>query len=163
MVKYQGYFDWRELNKTWIDRFLGAAKKLTDKKIFADLTKKEFKKRKQENKENIDSEGRRKSTKRCLWQYPFLQYLIVPYPSIRSWATNGIISPDQRDKYYYADPAKTNTELLNSILEGKFVALHGPRSSGKTTRVYRIMQQLTEPQVEQMSLSQNLPGIFLAN
>ncbi|PKB95932.1 hypothetical protein RhiirA5_385680 [Rhizophagus irregularis] len=64
-----------------------------------------------------------------LWQYPFLQYLIVPYPSIRSWATNGIISPDQRDKYYYADPAKTNTELLNSILEGKFVALHSPRSS----------------------------------
>ncbi|CAG8694208.1 18926_t:CDS:2 [Rhizophagus irregularis] len=205
MVKYQGYSevkqnghfvdswffivkllfphpsskDWRELNKTWVDRFLGAAKKLSDKKIFADLTEKsfaqknncilnywrfarritvfdslvttpspqygrpnfvvkseskghrlkpywkgvitenktEFKKRKQENKENIDSEGRRKSTKR------------LPYPSIRSWATNGIISPDQRDKYYYADPAKTNTELLNSILEGKFVALHGPRSS----------------------------------
>ncbi|RGB24234.1 hypothetical protein C1646_773377 [Rhizophagus diaphanus] len=98
--------DWRELNKTWVDRFLGAAKKLSDKKIFADLAEREFKKRKQENKENV-----------------------VPYPSIRSWATNGIISPDQRDKYYYADPAKTNTELLNSILEGKFVALHGPRSS----------------------------------
>ncbi|PKY58851.1 hypothetical protein RhiirA4_481110 [Rhizophagus irregularis] len=32
--------DWRELNKTWVDRFLGAAKKLSDKKIFADLTEK---------------------------------------------------------------------------------------------------------------------------
>ncbi|RGB27452.1 hypothetical protein C1646_673975 [Rhizophagus diaphanus] len=53
-----------------------------------------------------------------LWQYSFLQYLIVPYPSIRSWATNGLISPDQRDKYYYTDPAKTNTELPNSILCG---------------------------------------------
>ncbi|CAG8719616.1 9956_t:CDS:2, partial [Funneliformis mosseae] len=67
-----------------------------------------------------------------------------PYPSIRSWTTSGVISPDQRTKFYYADPAETNIELVNKILEGEFVALHGPRASGKSTRIYRTMQQLTE-------------------
>ncbi|CAG8648821.1 6443_t:CDS:2 [Funneliformis mosseae] len=73
-----------------------------------------------------------------------LEIFYYSLKEFRSWTTSGVISPDQRAKFYYADPAETNFELVNGILKGEFVALHGPRASGKSTRVYRTMQHLTE-------------------
>ncbi len=69
---------------------------------------------------------------------------IKPYPSIRKWTVNGVIGPGQITKFYYADPMETNSELMERIMDGEFIALHGPRASGKTTRIYRTMQKLSQ-------------------
>ncbi|CAI2170271.1 18300_t:CDS:2 [Funneliformis geosporum] len=77
--------------------------------------------------ESLDLESEMKLTKKSKK---------CPFPSIRSWTTNGEISPDQKSKFYYADPAETNAQLMVRILEGEFVALLGPRASENTTSLF---------------------------
>ncbi|CAI2200524.1 7512_t:CDS:2, partial [Funneliformis geosporum] len=62
--------------------------------------------------------------------------------SRRKWDTNGAIRKVQRDFVYFVDPL--SVPLLNKIRNGEFVALHGARASGKSTRVFRVMEQLEE-------------------
>ena len=70
------------------------------------------------------------------------------FPFGKRWALGGKLSPWPRD-YYYVDPVKKSDgpmkdrdELLQEIYKGNFVVLHGPRLSGKSTRISRIMQIL---------------------
>ena len=45
--------------------------------------------------------------------------------------------------YFTIDPAPDNEKvLIPKIEKGEFVILHGPRASGKSTRVYRLKSQL---------------------
>ncbi|RIA91896.1 hypothetical protein C1645_875149 [Glomus cerebriforme] len=62
----------------------------------------------------------------------------------RKWDTNGAIRKVQRDATYFVDPLSSSGPLLNKIRNGEFVALHGARASGKSTRVFRVMEQLEE-------------------
>ena len=62
----------------------------------------------------------------------------------RKWNTNGAIRRIQRNAAYFVDPLVLSGPLLNKIRDGEFVALHGARASGKTTRVFRVMEQLEE-------------------
>ncbi|CAG8844540.1 4933_t:CDS:1, partial [Racocetra persica] len=55
---------------------------------------------------------------------------VRPYPCIRSWTTDGVISPEQKAMYYYADPAETNNDFVRRILSCEFITLHSPRASG---------------------------------
>ena len=62
----------------------------------------------------------------------------------RKWDTNGAIRKVQRAGVYFVDPLALSEPLLNNIRKGKFIALHGARATGKTTRVFRVMEQLEE-------------------
>jgi hypothetical protein len=42
------------------------------------------------------------------------------------------------------DPIKQSRELIDLILEGEYVLLHGPRASGKSTWAMQIMDYLKE-------------------
>ncbi|CAG8769663.1 2587_t:CDS:2, partial [Cetraspora pellucida] len=48
----------------------------------------------------------------------------------------------ERPIIYFVDPTKQNAPLLESIHRGKFVALHGPRASGKSTRALMLKEQV---------------------
>jgi Cdc6-like AAA superfamily ATPase len=63
---------------------------------------------------------------------------------IRKWNTNGAIRRVQRAGVYFVDPLKLSGPLLNNIRDGDFIALYGARATGKTTRVFRVMEQLEE-------------------
>jgi hypothetical protein len=58
------------------------------------------------------------------------------------WDTNGAIRINQRDSVYFVDPLPLSDPLLNKIREGDFVAMHGSRASGKSTRVFNVIEQL---------------------
>ena len=62
----------------------------------------------------------------------------------KKWDTNGAIRKVQRASVYFVDPLALSDSLLNNIREGEFMALHGARATGKTTRVFRVMEQLEE-------------------
>ncbi|CAG8636724.1 16268_t:CDS:2 [Funneliformis caledonium] len=52
------------------------------------------------------------------------------------------ITRDERSVVYFIDPAERNVPLLELIRCGEFVTLQGPRSSGKSTRVLEVQNQL---------------------
>ena len=62
----------------------------------------------------------------------------------RKWDTNGAIRKVQRAGVYFVDPLALSGPLLNNIRKGEFMALYGARATGKTTRVFRVMEQLEE-------------------
>ena len=49
-----------------------------------------------------------------------------------------------RSHYYFVDQKERNVTLLEMIEKGEFVALHGSRASGKTTRTLQIQEQIQE-------------------
>ncbi|CAG8459020.1 4837_t:CDS:2 [Cetraspora pellucida] len=63
-------------------------------------------------------------------------------PKRRRWEVNGAIQPSIIHAVYFIDPKKESRPLLEKIQEGQFVALHGPRASGKSTRVLQLQDQL---------------------
>ncbi|RIA81116.1 hypothetical protein C1645_744762 [Glomus cerebriforme] len=128
--------DWHDLDDSWASQFLEEAGKLDEKnkKSWKEKVKLErdgkglqtywegvikecgkgLKKRKLEDKENIEPKRKKKSVEKC-----------KPYPCIRSWTTNGVIRPDQKTMYYYVDPAETNMDLIKRILSVIIVGTFG--------------------------------------
>ena len=60
----------------------------------------------------------------------------------RKWMVNSDITREERPKVYFADITEQSTPLLESVYRGEFVAVHGPRASGKSTRVLQLQDQL---------------------
>ena len=52
--------------------------------------------------------------------------------------------PWEHENIYYMDPIKQSGQLIDLILEGEYVLLHGPRASGKSTRAMQVMDYLEE-------------------
>ncbi|RHZ88674.1 hypothetical protein Glove_21g216 [Diversispora epigaea] len=67
---------------------------------------------------------------------------VITKPKKRRWEVNGAIQPSIVHAVYFVDPIEESYPLLEKIQKGQFVALHGPRASGKSTRVYQIREQL---------------------
>ena len=55
---------------------------------------------------------------------------------------NSAITREERPIVYFADITEQSTPLLESVYRGEFVALHGLRASGKSTRVLQLQDQL---------------------
>ena len=62
----------------------------------------------------------------------------------KKWETNGAIGKSQRDIVYFVDPLELSEPLLAKIRNGDFVALHGARATGKSTRVLKVIDRLEE-------------------
>jgi predicted AAA+ superfamily ATPase len=62
----------------------------------------------------------------------------------KQWMINSAIPNAARSLYYFIDHKERNVKLLEMIEKGEFIALHGPRASGKTTRMFQIQEQLQE-------------------
>jgi len=60
----------------------------------------------------------------------------------RKWTINSAIQNKFRNDVYFVDLEETNVPLLDMILRGEFVALYGARASGKSTRVFQVMEKL---------------------
>ncbi|RUP50473.1 hypothetical protein BC936DRAFT_138972, partial [Jimgerdemannia flammicorona] len=62
----------------------------------------------------------------------------------RKWSVNSTLLPRERQSVYFVDPAdhERNKDLLENIAESKYVLMHGSRASGKSTRTWRVMEQL---------------------
>ncbi|KAF0517974.1 transcriptional regulator [Gigaspora margarita] len=58
------------------------------------------------------------------------------------WTVNSAIRNKVRNDVYFVDLEETNVPLLDMILRGDFVALYGARASGKSTRVFQVMEKL---------------------
>lgn len=66
------------------------------------------------------------------------------YPPKKRFTVNGAITSLTSPGYYFVDPAEENRRiLLPGIYNGAFLMLYGPRGSGKSTRVYRAIEQLS--------------------
>ncbi len=69
-------------------------------------------------------------------------YLVKPR---RSFSTNGQINWEERNTYFYLDPAPMNEKvLIPAVHAGQFIVLHGPHAAGKTTRVERLRVQMAD-------------------
>ncbi|CAG8831202.1 16349_t:CDS:2, partial [Cetraspora pellucida] len=68
--------------------------------------------------------------------------LVITKPKKRRWEVNGAIQPSIVHAVYFVDPIEESRPLLEKIQEGQFVALHGPRASGKTTRALMLKEQV---------------------
>ena len=61
----------------------------------------------------------------------------------RKFSTNGAIRYWDSGSLFYVDPGQDNDEaLLPSIRAGAYIMFHGPRASGKTTKMFRACEQL---------------------
>ncbi|CAG8665007.1 6358_t:CDS:2, partial [Paraglomus brasilianum] len=60
----------------------------------------------------------------------------------RKFAVNGTIKPNERMNYYFIDPGDYNIPLIQKVMRGEYILMHGPRASGKSTRTWRAMEQL---------------------
>ncbi|CAG8678044.1 3304_t:CDS:10, partial [Gigaspora margarita] len=69
---------------------------------------------------------------------------VITKPKKRRWEVNGAIQPNIVHAVYFVDPMEESRPLLEKIQEGQFVALHGARTSGKSTRVHQIQKQLND-------------------
>ncbi|CAG8648719.1 4353_t:CDS:2, partial [Cetraspora pellucida] len=63
-------------------------------------------------------------------------------PKKRKWMVNSAITREERPIVYFVDPTEQNAPLLESVHRGEYIALHGPRASGKSTRVLQLQDQL---------------------
>ncbi|CAG8594597.1 10798_t:CDS:2, partial [Cetraspora pellucida] len=68
--------------------------------------------------------------------------LVITKPKKRRWEVNSAIQPSIVHAIYFVDPIEESRPLLEKIQEGQFVALHGPRASGKSTQVLQLQEQL---------------------
>nr|CAG8434217.1 15002_t:CDS:2 [Entrophospora candida] len=87
--------------------------------------------------ENIKGETREHEKKRKA-----KEELTITKPNKRRWEVNGVIEPSIVHSVYFVNPTEESRPLLEKIHEGQFVALHGARASGKSTRVHQIQKQL---------------------
>uniref|UniRef100_U9T786 Uncharacterized protein n=1 Tax=Rhizophagus irregularis (strain DAOM 181602 / DAOM 197198 / MUCL 43194) TaxID=747089 RepID=U9T786_RHIID len=73
-----------------------------------------------------------------------LDEIEIPILSKKRFAINGSIKPKEVPFVYFIDPLEhqENYKLLNDIRSHKFLMLMGSRLSGKSTRVYQLMQKL---------------------
>eukprot|EP01132_Coremiostelium_polycephalum_P005881 gene5881-7321_t len=64
----------------------------------------------------------------------------------RSFSISGIIFPSDTYKDFYVDPQplSDHTGLTDAVKDRKWIMLYGPRSSGKSTRIVRLMDHLSE-------------------
>lgn len=61
-----------------------------------------------------------------------------------AFTVNGAIDKMKRASYFYIDPSDSNKEvLLPAVTSGKYVMFHGPRASGKSTRMFHACEQLS--------------------
>ncbi|ORZ18265.1 hypothetical protein BCR41DRAFT_44323 [Lobosporangium transversale] len=72
--------------------------------------------------------------------------LLPPVLKKKKWTVNGPIRFDAVNQVYYVDPAEhdDNKKILQSVFDREIVMLIGARASGKTTRLYRLITQLTD-------------------
>ncbi|CAG8604203.1 12284_t:CDS:2, partial [Ambispora gerdemannii] len=70
--------------------------------------------------------------------------LVITAPKKRKWMVNSAITREERPIVYFVDPTEQNVPLLELIHRGEFIALHGPRASGKSTRVLQLQDQLNK-------------------
>ncbi|CAI2183140.1 1517_t:CDS:2, partial [Funneliformis geosporum] len=139
---------WERLDLTWSRRFLVDAKKLLDKDTFAKLKKKVEYERNgnglllywkavlfEYNKEN------QPASTVCI-KRKITGERITPKKRRRKWMIDDAITRKERSMVYFVDPAERNVPLIELIRCGEFVTLQGPRSSGKSTRVFEIQNQL---------------------
>ncbi|ORY98435.1 P-loop containing nucleoside triphosphate hydrolase protein [Lobosporangium transversale] len=71
---------------------------------------------------------------------------LPPVLKKKKWTVNGPIRFDAVNQVYYVDPAEhdDNKKILQSVFDREIVMLIGARASGKTTRLYRLITQLTD-------------------
>ncbi|CAH1770370.1 12016_t:CDS:2, partial [Entrophospora sp. SA101] len=62
----------------------------------------------------------------------------------KRWKANGAVTAIERKVQCFADPAEWNSSLLKKIIEGSFLMIHGACASGKSSCVFRTMEQLNE-------------------
>ena len=55
---------------------------------------------------------------------------------------NSTIRNKLRNDVYFVDLEESNVPLLDMILRGESVALYGASASGKSTRVFQVMEKL---------------------
>jgi len=51
---------------------------------------------------------------------------------------NNAITREERPIVYFADITEQSTPFIESVHRGELVAVHGPRASGKSTRVLEL-------------------------
>ncbi|RHZ75162.1 hypothetical protein Glove_217g51 [Diversispora epigaea] len=68
----------------------------------------------------------------------------VPVLRKKKWTINETIKPNEVQSVYFVDPAfnEKTTIFVQRIIKGSLLMLTGARASGKSTRVYRLIQQL---------------------
>ncbi|CAG8639780.1 5039_t:CDS:2 [Funneliformis caledonium] len=62
----------------------------------------------------------------------------------KRWKANSAVTAIERKMQYFADPAEWNSSLLKKIIEGSFLMIHGVRTSGKSSCIFRTIKQLNE-------------------
>ncbi|KAG8831274.1 hypothetical protein FRC17_003392 [Serendipita sp. 399] len=64
----------------------------------------------------------------------------------KTWVVSGPIAADLYDKFYIADPASQieNNDIIDHIEKGSMMLVMGPRGSGKTTRLLRLITLLDD-------------------
>ncbi|KAF0504247.1 polyketide biosynthesis operon protein cyro [Gigaspora margarita] len=68
--------------------------------------------------------------------------VVITAPKKRKWMVNSAITREEHPIVYFIDLTEQNAPLLESVHRGEFVALHGSRASGKSTRVLQLQDQL---------------------
>ncbi|KYR01549.1 eukaryotic translation initiation factor 2A [Tieghemostelium lacteum] len=61
----------------------------------------------------------------------------------RGFHVNGVIDYTKQNTVFYVNPLINCSDLMKSVYEGNWIMLHGPRSSGKSTRVVSLMNEIS--------------------
>ncbi|CAJ0847574.1 9525_t:CDS:2, partial [Entrophospora sp. SA101] len=62
----------------------------------------------------------------------------------RRWTVDSAIPNSERNNVYFVDPMKDSVPFLDMIQRGEFVALYGACTSGKSTCVIQVKEQLID-------------------
>lgn len=65
----------------------------------------------------------------------------------KTFPVNGRIHPAAREAFFFVDPTESNQEIIEKVSKrpgGRTIMLHGARGIGKSTRVSRLVEQLSE-------------------
>lgn len=60
----------------------------------------------------------------------------------KHWKPNATVHKEYRRYVYYSDQTENNRPLVDLITSGGFLRLHGPRASGKSSRMVDAMTEL---------------------
>ncbi|CAG8788989.1 24608_t:CDS:2 [Gigaspora margarita] len=86
--------------------------------------------------------------------------LKITAPKKRKWMVNSAIMQEEHPIVYFVDSTEQNAPLLESVHRGEFVALHGSRASGKSTRLFAKLTQNViklQPSFSQLSVVLSFP------
>jgi len=74
----------------------------------------------------------------------FFVWLVLPGSKRfrKEFKPNSTVYKGLREYVYYADQRRNNATLIDTILQGSFVRMYGPRASGKSSRVVDAMIEL---------------------